>query len=87
MPRTDRLEDPYEIKAVKELQELYQYKFDKGDYKACDTLISVFCILNKHLTTRTGWQIRFDGSIADDLYNIKQDGWVDKDGKVRNWTI
>lgn len=87
MPRTDRLEDPYEIKAVKELQDMYEYALIKSDYKKCDVLIGVFCVLNKHLTTSTGWRIKFEGSKADDLYNVRQDGWVDKDGKVRNWTI
>lgn len=63
-----RLNTP-EIKAVKELQELYEYKWNKGEYEECDTLLGVFCILNKHLTGHTGWRIDFEGSKARELEN------------------
>lgn len=61
--------NPPEIKAVKELQELYEYKWNKGEYEECDTLLGVFCILNKHLTGHTGWRIDFEGSKAKELEN------------------
>ena len=69
MPRTNIVDDPYEISAIKELQEMYKYFQDNGDYSNCKLLMGVFCVLNKHLTTSTGWRIQFDGSIADELIN------------------
>ena len=87
MPKTFELQDPYEIKAVNELYDLYEYKLRKSDYKACEVLISVFCILNKHLTNSTGWQIKYEGSPAKDLYNVKLDGWHDEQGKFHRWTV
>ena len=62
-----------EKKAIIELQELYDYDYYKGRYESCKTMISVFCILNKHLTGRTGWEIRFEGSKADDLINVYEE--------------
>ena len=58
-----------EKKAILELQETYEYHWNKSHYDKCKTLINVFCILNKHLTGQTGWRIQFEGSKADELIN------------------
>lgn len=62
-----------EIKAIKELQDEYEYLWNKSRYEECETLVKVFCILNKHLTGHTGWRIEFEGSKADELINAIED--------------
>ena len=59
--------------AIRELQEKYEHHYVKGEYDACKHMIGVFCILNKHLTGQTGWRIRFEGSMADELVNVLAD--------------
>ena len=87
MPKSFELQDPYEIKAVNRLYELYESNLHKGDYKACEVLNTVFCILNCCLTNSSGWRIKYEGSPAKDLYNVLEDGYTDKDGKFHRWTV
>jgi len=60
-----------EIKAIKELQDKYEYHWNNGDYEQCKALHGAFCILNKYLTGNTSWKIQFEGSKADELVNVR----------------
>lgn len=60
-------------KAVIELQEMYEYAWSKSRFDECKALISVFCIINKHIFRQTGWRIKFDGSKEDKLFNVLGD--------------
>lgn len=59
-----------EKKAIIELQEKYQLHFERGEIEKCKAMIGVFCILNKHLTGNTGWQIKFEGSLYREMENV-----------------
>lgn len=59
-----------EKKAILELQQVYISDFNRGKFERCKAMIGVFCILNKHLTGQTGWRIKFEGSLCDDMENV-----------------
>ena len=59
-----------EKKAILEIQSNYEYHWNQGDYEQCKAMVGVLCILNKHLTGHTGWQIQFEGSKANELVNV-----------------
>ena len=59
-----------EKKAISEIQEMYICDFNRGKFERCKALISVLCILNKHLTGDTGYEISFEGSKNDLMENV-----------------
>ena len=73
MPSAYRALTEEEKKMILELQDHYDYLWTKGKYEACEELVKAFCIINKHLTGHTGWEIDFEGSKAERLVNALEE--------------
>jgi len=60
-----------EIKAIKELQDEYEYNYIHCRYERCKGIMDALLILNKHLNGISDWRIQFEGSKADELVNVR----------------